>query len=61
MHEFVFTAHKINTSREVRITIRMEDDTSRPFADIWDMAEERAYQRAAALFRCSASAVELYE
>ena len=62
MEEFRFTAHKfINTSRKVRITIHMEDVANLPFADIWDMAEERASSRAAALLNCSEDDVEVVE
>ena len=59
MEEFRFTAHKVNTDKEISITIKLEDDGERAWVDLCDEAEEKAYSIAAKRLNCKTSEVEV--
>ena len=44
---FTFVAHVVNTTRQLEITIEIQDDGERPFVEMADEAEECAYEIAA--------------
>jgi hypothetical protein len=44
---FSFVAHIIDTERTIDVKIKIEDDGTRPYVDMADEAEEKAYRFAA--------------
>lgn len=59
-HNFTFKAYALNTHRECVITVTIADD-GRPFVDLADDAEERAYTLAAKKLRCGLDELEVIE
>ena len=59
-HNFTFKAFVLNTHRACVVTVTIPDD-GRPFIELADAAEGRAYTLAAKKLRCAVDELEVIE